>query len=199
MSLTSSENHSLFKELLYLESDGELGVAERRRLQEHLESCGECRGERQEIVRLGSLLDGATVPVDAEFTAQVMKRLPEAGWEARSPAGWRLAVAVFVLLAVGSTLLAVGGKGLSEEMPILGAASALIGLFRSALVAGGGLLAASWTGLGLALERALDGSRAAFVAFGVLVLGIDLLFVRLLLRHRRARAAASSAERDDRS
>jgi anti-sigma factor RsiW len=193
VSFTSSDEHGFFKELLYLESDGELGPRDRSKLDTHLASCHECRQEQQEVVRLQNLLEGASIPVDSQFSSRVMNRLPEAGWEARSPAGWRLAIAVFALLGLGSALLALGEGDLSSEMPLVGTALALISLFRSALVAGGGLLAASWTGIGLALDELLGGSRVAFVVFGVLVLGIDLLFLRLLLRQRAARAGT----RDD--
>lgn len=193
MSLTTPEDHSLLKELLYLERDEELGREDRRRLAQHLEQCHECRRERLEIADLESLLVGATLPVGEDFTRQVMKRLPEAGWEASSPAGWRLAAAIFVLLGAGSAFLALGEGGLASEMPMAGAALALFGLFRSALVAGAGLLTASWTGIGLALDELLGGSKAAFAVFGVLVLGVDLLFVRLLLRQRAARQRAANS------
>lgn len=194
MSFSSSDDHSLAKELLFLEPDGELDPRARHKLTDHLSSCQECRLERGEIAHLQELLGGARIEVDLQFSSQVMKHLPEAGWEARSPAGWRLAVAVFALLGLGSALLALGGGSLSNEMPIAGAALALVGLFRSALVAGGGLVAASWTGIGLALDQLLGGSRMAFMVFGALVLGIDLLFVRLLLRQRAARAPSGTAD-----
>ena len=192
MTFSSSDDHSLFKELLYLEVDGDLDPGDRRKLGRHLTDCLECRHERRDVASLHGLLREATIPVDEQFASQVMKRLPEAAWEARAMAGWRFAVVVFALLGLGSALLALGGEGLSGEMPLAGTALALAGLFRSALVAGGGLLAASWTGIGLALDKVLEGSRTAFVIFGVLVLGIDLLFLRLLLRYRAARAETGS-------
>ena len=196
MSFSSSDNHTLFKELVFLESDGALEPSDRRKLERHLADCRECRQEQREVARLQEVLREAVVPVDSQFSAQVMKRLPEAGWEARSPAGWRLAIAVFALLGTGSALLALGGGGLSSEMPIAGTALALVGLFRSALVAGGGLLAASWTGIGMAVDKILEGSRLATAVFGTLVLGLDVLFLRLLLRRRAVRAEGRAASKN---
>ena len=74
---------------------------------------------------------------------------------------------------------------------------AVVDLFRSSLLAGFGLLDASWRGLGLALGRLFDGSLLNLVAFGVFVIGVDALFLRLLLKARRkVRQAASDRETD---
>ena len=144
-------------------------------------------------MNLNEALQESVIPVDAGFAREVMLRLPEAGWEARPFSGWRVALAVSLLLGAVAAFLSLGGETLTTDLPLAGTALALLGLFKSALVAGGGLLAASWTGMGLAVDRLFEGSRMAFAAFGVLVLGLDLLFLRLLLRYR-ARQASSAAE-----
>jgi len=191
VSLIPSENHSQFKEWLYLQADGMLGGEDRRRLESHMAVCEECRRERREATRLLDLLGEAVVAVDTGLAGRVMSSLPEAGWESKSAASWRLAVAVFALLGTGAAVLGLGET--SADVPVAGAALALASLFRSALLAGGGLLAASWTGLGLALDELFAGSRVAFAVFALLVFGIDVLFLRLVLR-RRLRQMESKVE-----
>ena len=64
-----------------------------------------------------------------------------------------------------------------------------------AIPTGAGLLDASWRGLGLALGRLFEGSLLNLVAFGVFVIGVDALFLRLLLKtRRRVREAAASRD-----
>ncbi len=72
----------------------------------------------------------------------------------------------------------------------------MLELFGSSLVAGAGLLNASWRGVGLALGRLFDGSLLNLVALGVVVLGLDLLFLRLLLSTRRAVTEAEEQSTD---
>ena len=73
-------------------------------------------------------------------------------------------------------------------------------LFRSAALAGAGLLTASWSGVGLALGEVLSRSTMGFVAFGVFVLGIDCLFLRYLWRQSRQEALARGGQsRENRS
>lgn len=189
MAIQPSRKHSDLQEWLYLETDGGLGARERRELAQHLTECTECRREKQELERLHVLLGESVVEIDERFSREIMERLPEAAWEARTMGGWRIAVVVFLLLAATAGLLSFGGDRLAAEIPLAGTALALFGLFQSALLAGAGLLAASWTGLGMALDRVFESSRMAFVAFGLLVLGLDVLFVRLLLRYRASGVA----------
>jgi anti-sigma factor RsiW len=189
VAIQPSRKHSDLQEFLYLDIDGGLGARERRELAQHLTECRDCRREKEELERLQLLLGESVVEIDERFSREIMERLPEAAWETRSMAGWRIAIGVFFLLAVSAGLLSFGGDRLVAEVPLAGAAFALFGLFQSALLAGAGLLAASWTGLGMALDRVFEGSRMAFAAFGLLVLGLDVLFVRLLLRYRASRVA----------
>jgi hypothetical protein len=189
VAIQPNRKHSELQEWLYLEADDGLGVRERRELAQHLSECRDCRRERVELERLNVLLAESTLEVDDRFSREIMERLPEAAWETRSMGGWRIAIVVFLLLATIAAFLSFGGDRLSAEMPLAGTALALFGLFQSALLAGAGLLAASWTGLGMALDRLFDGSRMAFAAFGLLILGLDVLFVRLLMRYRASRVA----------
>jgi anti-sigma factor RsiW len=191
-------SHTDYRELLYLETDGELTPAESNELERHVTGCAECRAERRQVERLQGLLADAVVPVDESLRIAVMKRLPEVGWGARHAGAWRLATAVFVILGLAATLLGLGGSGLAAEVPLVGAVVAMLDLFRSALLAGAGLLTASWKGIGLAAAELFQGSKIALAVLGLFVLGIDVLFLRLLLRRRKP-AEAEGPQRESRS
>ena len=186
------ERHREFEELLQLQADGELSRLEAQRLDRHLASCEACRAERRELARLDELMGAARVPVRADFRDEVMASLPSAGWENRHPASWAAGVALVLLLGGGAFFLTSGAIAASPLGEIF---VAVFDLFRSSLVAGAGLLDASWRGLGLALARLFDGSWVNLVAFGVFVLGIDALFVGLLLKTRR-KVRETAASRD---
>ena len=181
--MTTTE-HATLKEWLHLAADGGLSPRERMALQRHLPSCAECRREAAELERMDALLESSAVPVRPGFAAEVMAGLPAAGWENRTPGSWRVAAALAAVLVLVSGVLGFGA--LSGPAP-RGVGWALFDLLRSALAAGSGLLAASWNGLGLAVSALFAGSKVAFAAFVVVVVGVDLLFLRLLAR-RRVRA-----------
>ena len=115
-----------------------------------------------------------------------MASLPTAGWEARAAQGWRFPAAVLVLLgALAAGLLVAGSVPSSSGFSTLLAVGSL---FRAAVMAGAGLLAASWKGVGLVVERVIS-SPASLGAFGFLVLCLNLLLISLLRRKRPARQA----------
>ena len=185
--------HKEFQELLQVQADGELSRLEAQRLDRHLSSCATCRAERRELARLDELLTAARVPVRPGFRDEVLDALPSAAWESRHPASWAAGAALVLLLGGGAFAL-TSGVGVTSS-PLAEIFVAVFDLFRSSLVAGAGLLDASWRGLGLALGRLFDGSWINLVAFGVFVLGVDALFLRLLLKTRR-RLRESTASRD---
>lgn len=178
-------DHSTYREWLTLDA-GELGGQERALLDDHLASCAGCRQEREEYLALDGLLRRADLPVRDEFRSAVMSALPTAGWESRSPRAWRFPVAVVLLLGGIATALLMAG---SPATPGLGALFAVGGMMRAALVAGAGLLGASWKGLGLVLDEMIT-SPASLGAFGFLVLCLNLFLVSLIRRRRPAGAAA---------
>ncbi len=179
-------DHNQYLEWLYLEADGELAAAERAQLQHHLLSCAECRREQEELPALFDLLSSDEIEVREGFTDEVMSSLPAAGWEARHPRAWVAAAALLVALVGISTLLVT----LSGAEPQgLGALVAIGELFGSAVTAGAGLLTASWQGLGMAAGEVVGGSVAQTIAFTLFVLGVNVLFVRLLLRSWKREAA----------
>lgn len=189
------ERHQDYRDLLQMQADGELSRLEAQRLERHLASCEPCRREKRELERLDELLGAARVPVREGFRDEVVAALPSAAWESRHPASWAAGVALVLALGGGAFAL-TSGAGVSAS-PLAEIFVAVFDLFRSSLLAGAGLLDASWRGLGLALGRLFDGSLLNLAAFGIFVLGVDVLFLRLLLRTRRkVRETAASREAD---
>jgi anti-sigma factor RsiW len=184
-------DHNTCREWLNLDADGRLENEERARLEEHLASCAECRDERAELQAFAALLRRSAVEARPEFRHAVMASLPTASWEARSASArtWRFPAAVLVLVgALGAGLLLAGSDTSSSGFSVL---LAVGGLFRAAILAGAGLLAASWKGLGLAVERVIS-SPVSLGAFGFLVLCLNLLLISLLRRKHPAEAKAPS-------
>lgn len=189
-----SLDHTTYEEWLDLEVAGELGGAERARLETHLAECPRCRHERRVLGRLDFLLSEGRLPVREGFRDQVMASLPPAGWEGRSARAWRLPAAVLaLLLVVAAVLVALSPTAGAPHAPFLSAVGAAMDLVASAAVAGAGLLGASWKGVGLVMGAALSGSRGALAALALLVLCLDLLLVTLVRRRRPQRAALGGA------
>ena len=175
-------DHITFRELLYLEPDGELNAGERSRLQQHLAVCSDCRRERQELAAFQQLVDRSAIQVGETFTRKVMQDLPPAGWETKSPRTWVMALAVVLLLAVSAALLIGTARDDVVSAVPLAAVSAVWELLSSSALAGAGMMAASWKGLGLAFQEILGRSVWNMIAFGVIVISLDLLLLRYLLR-----------------
>lgn len=189
---TEGAGHDEIREWLTLEREPEplLSRGERRRLEEHVAGCAECREDRRRLVRLDALLVDAAVPVRDGFRAEVMASLPAAGWEARAPRTWRLPVAVLLVLAVAAGLL-VGVPSAGAAGALSGAAGAVLDMVTTGALAATGILWASWRGLGLALDLYL--SPAAALALLVLVVSLDALLLSFLVR--RGREAAPGRRR----
>ena len=185
------ERHNEYRELLQMQADGELSRLEAQSLDRHLGACAACRAEKRELARLDELLAAAAVQVRPGFREEVVASLPSAAWESRHPASWAAGV-VLVLLLGGGAFALTSGAGVSAS-PLAEIFVAVFDLFRSSLLAGAGLLDASWRGLGLALGRLFDGSLLNLAAFGVFVIGVDALFLRLLLKTRRKVRQAAAA------
>lgn len=176
-------DHSTYQEWLNLDADGLLAGEERTLLNDHLASCAECRREREELAALEGLLRSSAVAVRTDFKETVMASLQPAGWEARSPRTWRFPAAVFVLLGGLAAALMVAGS--AAEPSGVSALLAVGSMFQAALLAGAGLLAASWKGVGLLFEEVIS-SPASLGAFGFLVLCLNLLLISLIRRRRPA-------------
>lgn len=173
-------------ELLYLEPDGELSRAERQRLDEATRKSPEMRETRRQLERLDTLLAESRIEVDADFKEELMAKLPPAGWSARHPRSWWLAAGVLALLGGAAALLTgLTAAKLEPASPFLAAMSAVVDLLASSIAAGAGLIGASWRGIGLALGEWLGTSLPNTIAFGVLVIGVNVLLLRRLRRRMR--------------
>jgi anti-sigma factor RsiW len=191
----SRPDHNTYREWLTLDADGMLDGGERALLDAHLASCADCRREREEILALGALLQRSALPVRADFRESVMSALPTAGWEARSPRAWRFTAAVIVLLgALAAALMAAGSAPASSG---LGTVAAVGGMLQAAVLAGAGLLGASWKGIGMVVDQVIA-SPLSLGAFGFLVLCLNLFLVSLIRRKRPAGAAAQRSGRNPR-
>jgi anti-sigma factor RsiW len=189
--------HITYRELLYLEPAGELKAGERSLLQQHLAVCAECRTEQQELAAINLLVAKSAIEVEESFTQEVMEGLPATGWETRSPRTWWAALVAVLLLAVGSAvLIGTGSQDMVSALP-LAAVAAVWELLSSSALAGAGMVAASWKGLGIAFQEVLGRSVWNIIAFGVIVISLDLLLLRFLLRTPPAQAGVED-EQDSR-
>jgi hypothetical protein len=182
--------HAEIQDWIELESDGELRDERQLRvLDEHVAGCAECAAARAGSLQLRAALDSARVTLRADFQSAVMAALPAAGWEARSPRTWAVPLALFALLG-GAAAAVVGLEAarLQPSGPLAAAFLALGDLFGAALLAGGGLLGASWRGIGLAVRELAGSSTGSLVALGGLVVGLNWMVWRLARRRAPARA-----------
>lgn len=186
-------DHTTFQEWLDLDLENELDAPRRERLEAHLASCAECREERRSLEALTALLAESRVPVHPELRATVAASLPVAGWEARGLKAWRLPLALLALLGViAAGLVGVTSAQMQPDASFVGALAAVGDLFATALLAGAGLLAASWKGVGLVTAEALSRTPGGVAVFAVLVVCCNLLLLSLL--RRRSVAAKEPAE-----
>jgi hypothetical protein len=108
---------------------------------------------------------------------------------------------VAILLSLGcaaAVLVGLSAADLAPQGALPAALAAIADLFGSAVLAGAGLLAASWRGLGIGLADLLAGSRSALLALALGVVGLNLLLWRLLrhpARVARAERRTSSLRR----
>jgi len=191
---TRPTDHTTFREWLYLEQDGELTAGERSSLKQHLGVCASCREEREELGKLAGLLATSKVGVGDGFSARVVSKLPPAGWEARSPRNWLVAVCIVALLVVSSVLLVGLGRAEAASALPVTALAAVGELLKTSALAGAGLLTASWKGLGLAMQDILGQSIWNTIALGVLVLCLNILLLRYLLRDRSVKVNARDSQ-----
>jgi hypothetical protein len=132
---------------------------------------------------LDRLLAEIRVPVDRAASRQIMSRLPAADWRPRRSARgeWAIAAALVAMLAALAAVLVSGGESSAG-----GVGTSIVDLVVTAVAAGAGFLAASWHGLGAAVDAALDGSVTALLALGLAALAANGLLLVLLRRRRSA-------------
>lgn len=180
-------DHREYEEWLQAEFDGELSPERRLALDQHVAACARCAAERAELAKLGDLLTRSAAPVRPDFRSAVMSSLPAAGWESRSPRTWALPLAMLAVFGTAAAILmGISAARLEPGGPFAGALSALGGLLGSSLLAGAGLVAASWRGVGLAASALASRSPLGLGVLGVGVLCLNLLVWRLLRGRRTA-------------
>jgi len=179
-------DHATYREWLNLEADGRLPRNERARLEDHLATCSDCSSELAELRGLEGLLLRSSLPVRESFRDDVLAALPVTGWEARGPRTWGFPAAMFILLGVISTAV-IGSGSAAGEHAGLGALSAIFGMFQATVLAGSGLLGASWKGFGLVFQEMLY-SPMSLAMFGVFVLCLNILLVSMIRRKRTVHA-----------
>lgn len=179
----TTQDHATYRRWLDLDLAGELGADEQARLELHLEDCEPCRAERRTLASLDRLLARDRVTPREGFRAEVMESLPVAGWEGRSPRAWRVPLAALAaLVVVAAGLVGLSSADLAAGGTVFGVLGAVGGMFATAALAGGGLLGASWQGLGLVTVEALNGVPGGLLVFAVLVVCLNLLLFSLLRR-----------------
>ncbi len=189
----SRPDHDTLRDWLYSSLDGELFASQRARLDKHLESCEACRTEMRELEAVQNLVAETRIPVRKGFLDEVMTNLPAAGWEASHPRSWIAALLVLAVLGgLGAALLGTSAARLEPGGPFVSAFVAIVDLLSTSALVGSGLLAASWKGLGLAFQEFLGGSIWNLLAALALVIGVNFLLLRLLIRSRRPIPAARS-------
>ena len=98
------------------------------------------------------------------------------------------------LAAGAGVLFGRAAAAVTPEARFVSALSALVDLLGASVVAGAGLLAASWRGLRLGILDAMSGHPLHWIAAAILLLGVNALAVRLL----DARKRVARAERPER-
>ena len=185
-------DHKMYREWLDLDA-GDLSPLQRAELEQHLAGCADCRAEREDLLALEALLQKNRVPVRPDFKDAVLSSLPTTGWENRHPKTWSVPAAVFLLLAgiaavvFGSSQWGAAGAGL----PVVAAVADMLG---STVLAGAGLMTATWKGLGMAFEEVIA-SPMSLGALAVLVISLNLALFSLLRRRGGARTAARTIAR----
>lgn len=173
-------------------ADGTLEPELRPRLEAALAAQPALAHEAARMVALHGMLADSRIEVRPGFTHEVVSALPPAAWERRR--AWRLPLALAAGLGVAAAVfLAFAGGG---DSGAFGTIAAIGDFFQVTLLAGAGLLGATWSGVTLAVDELFAGKRSMIVALVVGVIFLDLLFLRML-RRRSARSPAGEKDAAD--
>lgn len=194
--VNTTPDSGTLSEWLDLDLEGELGRAEKAHLDARLEASAELRAERRALAAIHAMFDEGRIPVRPELCTRVMSSLPVAAWEAQRSPAWTLPLAIMLLLALGAVLTLGTAGHLVTESPTLGTVLAVADFLGTTTMAGAGLVAASWHGLGLGLEAFIAESGLNLLALATLVVFINLLFFGMLRRPRAVRAAESTGREE---
>ncbi len=180
------------RELLDLDLDGQLGTAERSRLHKRLAADENLADEHRRLSALHAGFTEARVPVRPGFKARVMAALPMAAWLPQPAFVWALPLAMTTVLAVAAAWF-LSGVAFGESA-LVGTGLAVLDFLVATSMAGAGLLAASWAGLGFVLEELVAQSGLNLLALAVPVVLLNLLFFSLLRRRSGPAAEAAAAD-----
>lgn len=187
-------DEATIREWLDLDLENELEPSARRELEKQLDARPDLAVERRKLAGLHEMLHQSKIEVRPDFAARVMEGLPEPVWRPRQTSGWLsvwgFPAALVLTLGLGAFLV-LGGSAADSHMG--GIFGAVADLLTSTLLAGSGLLFATWRGIGFGVEELLGGSRWNLAAFAAGVLCLNLLLYSLLKR-RSARAAEMVSE-----
>jgi len=180
-----------WKQWVDLDLEGELGREEKVRLDELSESEGEVLAERRALESLRRMIEDDRIEVRPGFTQRVMAALPPAWWERRGASAglpaWALPLVMMLVLALGAALT----FGAAEATGRVADVGLLVADFMAVtLLAGAGLLFATWRGVGFGLDQLFADSGLSLLALATAVLFLNLLFFSML--RRRPKAAQSA-------
>ena len=188
-----STDNATWKQWVDLDLEGQLEAVEQTRLDEVLEADEAARAERRTLGSLHRMMDEDRISVRDGFTAQVMEALPRAWWErGAAPAGlprFALPLAMMLIAALGAAIL-IGGS--EEAGRFTGIGVALFDFVQMTVLAGAGMLFATWRGVGFGLQEMIGTSNAGLAAFVLMAVCLNLLLFSML--RRRPRPAAQTAE-----
>ena len=190
----ASMDHATIEDWLQRELDGDLSAAETERLTAALEASPGARAERAAYARLAEALGERRIAVGEGFRERVMASLPPAGWEGRAARAWRLPLALLAAFGAAAAVLLRFASGSS----VGGSLAAVAGLFKTALLAGGGMLTHTWSGLRMAVGELVSTSPAGAVGLAVLFAGLCLLTALSLRRRVRRAVPAEGGEKPSR-
>ena len=167
--------------------DGSLSPCEAAELRQRVEGNPRLEAETRHLESLHALLARERVEVPAGFTDAVMERLPARRSSLAGTKGRAWAVAVAALIATGAAVTALASWARAGSGDgALGPLAAIGDFFATVALAGAGLLAASWRGLGQLVGGWLGASIANLILGAVVVIGVNLLLISLLRRRRLA-------------
>ena len=179
-------DHLEISERLESYAKAELASAEAAEVARHLEGCESCRAELEVERALLSGFADLRISARAGCAQNVIDRLRAPSWGRQKPAAWAFPAAAMAIFAAAAAWLSIGSSS-----PLSGLASTLGDLLATSLLAGAGLLGATWRGVGLAVRSAFSGDPLALLGLAA-VTGLSLFGVyRFLLRPRWARAPRS--------
>lgn len=189
-------DQAALREWIDLELDGDVSSGMTEQLRDELSRQPELQRERQALRSLHGMFHDAKIDVRPHFAEQVVEALPKPAWDTAQAPGrvpvWALPVAMVVLLATASSLMfssSASGQHMWETGMMLA------DLMKTSVLAGSGLLFATWRGVGFGVEEMVADSTLNLAAFGVLVLCLNLLFVSMLRRRRAAVVPTSDSTR----